>query len=454
MEPLAGRTVGIVGLARSGRAAARLALARGARVYASDLADTEATRAVAAELEALGATVELGRHDDARLAACDWVVPSPGIPPHAPVLRALQALGRPILSELEFAFRQLACPVIAITGTNGKTTTTSWTAHLLQGAGLRAPACGNIGLPLSEVALADPAPDLAVVEASSFQLHWTERFAPRWGAVTSLAPDHLDWHGSFEAYVAAKARMFANADPACAWVLPGEDPRARALPGNAPGHRFYVYLERPLPAGEAGAAWDGEELRLRWADGRWETLLPRAELPVLGRHNVANALMAALLACLAGAPLEAVRQGLRTLAPPPHRLQPVATIDGVLWIDDSKATNIAATRVALAAMDRPVVLLLGGRPKGEDFRALRDALGSVREVIAFGEAGPQIATALDGAVPVTVVPALRAAVEEARRRARPGDAVLLAPACASFDEFSSYEERGEKFAAWVREAVR
>ena len=450
MESLAGRRVGILGLARSGQAAGRLALARGARVYASDLADTEATRAAAAELAAQGAEVELGRHDEARLAACDFVVVSPGILPHAPIVQFLRERRRPILSELEFAFRQLRCPVVAITGTNGKTTTTAWTAHLLQAAGLRAPACGNIGRPLAEVALADPPPDVAVVEASSFQLHWTEHFAPRWGAVTNLAPDHLDWHGSFAAYAAAKARLFANADPTCAWVLPGEDAQGRALIGDAVGRRYYVYVTRPLPAAEAGAAWEGEELVLRWEDGRVERLLPRAELPVLGRHNVANALMAALLARLVGASHEVVRQALRSVTPPPHRLERVAERAGVLWIDDSKATNVASTRVALAAMDRPTVLLLGGRPKGEDFRALRDAFGPVREVIAFGEAGPQLAAALEGTVPVTVVPTLRAAVEEARRRARPGEAVLLSPACASFDEFRNYEERGERFAAWVR----
>jgi UDP-N-acetylmuramoylalanine--D-glutamate ligase len=446
MRSLAGRDLGILGLARSGLAAARLALARGATVYASDAGDGPAAREAAEQVRALGGEAETGRHDLERLARCDTVVLSPGIPPTAAVLRDPAIAHVPVIAEVELAFGLLEAPVVGITGTNGKTTVTALISHLLTEAGKDAPAGGNIGTALSELALRDTPPDVAVVEVSSFQLAMTRDFAPAIGVLTNLAPDHLDWYPDVEAYYADKARLFRNATPESAWVLNAEDARARDLIGDAPGTRYYFRVESAPEPGERGGrlAEDGT-LTLR-LDGEEERLVGADELRILGPHNVANALAAAVAARLAGADAESVRRGLRSFRAPPHRLEPVAEVDGVLWVNDSKATNIASTRVAVRGMTRPTVLLLGGKHKGEPYTELLPDLGGVRAVVAFGEAAPLVEGDLRGRVPLERVDGpFEAAVQRAREIARPGDAVLLSPACASFDMFRNYEERGRRF---------
>jgi UDP-N-acetylmuramoylalanine--D-glutamate ligase len=441
------RRIGVLGLARSGRGASSLALATGAEVYASDAGDTPALREAAAAVRHLGGRAEVGGHDLAELAGCDLLVVSPGIPPAAPVLADPRVRGVPCISELEFAFGKLRSPVIAITGTNGKTTTTALTSHLLEAAGLDAPAAGNIGLALSEVALREEAPDWVVVEASSFQLGGTRDFAPRIGVLTNLAPDHLDRYPSVEAYYADKARLFANAGVESAWVLNGEDPAVLELAGECPGRR-YLFRVRSQPAHgeEGGHCTEGGELVLR-LHGREERLIAADELPLLGAHNRANALAAALAARLAGAELEAVRRGLKSFHALSHRLEPVLERHGVLWINDSKATNISSTRVAVEGMTRPTVLLLGGRHKGEPYTELLDVLaGRVRVVVAFGEAGARVESDLGGHLQVELVTGgFEEVVERAAQVARPGDAVLLSPACSSYDMFRDYEERGDRF---------
>jgi UDP-N-acetylmuramoylalanine--D-glutamate ligase len=265
--------------------------------------------------------------------------------------------------------------------------------------------------------------------------------------LTNLAPDHLDWYASVEEYYADKARLFRNATDASRWVLNGEDDAARALPGGAPGARFYFRVDSPPPVGERGGylAEDGWlTLRLEGSD---ERLIAASELRLLGRHNVANALAAAIAVRLYGAPADAVAEGLRTFGALEHRMEPVAEREGVLWINDSKATNIASTRVALRSLHRPTVLLLGGRHKGEPYGSLLpDLEGRVRSVIAFGEAADLIVGDLGPHVPVERVDgALDAVVGRAAQLARPGDAVLLSPACSSYDMFRNYEERGRRF---------
>jgi UDP-N-acetylmuramoylalanine--D-glutamate ligase len=452
--PLAGETIGVLGLGRSGVAAARLALRLGAAVYASDFGDGPAARAAADALRALGADAETGGHDAAKLAACGRIVLSPGIPRTVPVLRDPRVAGVPVVAEVEFAYRWLEAPVIAVTGTNGKTTVTSLVSHLLTAAGMDAPAGGNIGTALSELALADEAPDVAVVEVSSFQLADVDEFAPQVGILTNLAPDHLDRYPSVAEYYADKARLFRNATADSRWVLNAEDAAAAALPGDAPGRRYWFRVASLPPEGEAGGWLSPEgELVLRMdAGARTETLLPASELRILGRHNVANALAAALAARLAGASTGAVARGLRTFEAPPHRLQPVAERDGVLWVNDSKATNIASTKVALLGTDRPVVLLLGGRHKGEPYTELLPELAArVRAVVAYGEAGPIVEADLAPHVPVVRVDGgFDDVVRRARAEARPGDVVLLSPACSSYDMFRDYEERGRRFAELAR----
>jgi UDP-N-acetylmuramoylalanine--D-glutamate ligase len=452
MRSLAGRDVGVLGLARSGLAAARLALARGATVYASDAGDGPAAREAAERVRALGGEAETGRHDTARLARCDVVVLSPGIPPTAAVLRDPAIAGVPVIAEVELAFGQLDAPVVGITGTNGKTTVTALVSHLLTEAGIDAPAGGNIGTALSELALRDAPPQVAVVEVSSFQLAMTRDFAPAIGVLTNLAPDHLDWYPDVEAYYADKARLFRNATAASRWVLNAEDERARELIGDAPGTRCYFRVASQPEPGERGGflAADGA-LVLRLDGDAEERLVDAGELKILGPHNVANALAAAVAARLAGADAESVRRGLRTFRAPPHRLEPVGEVDGVLWVNDSKATNIASTRVAVRGMTRPTVLLLGGKHKGEPYTELLPELGAgVRAVIAYGEAAPLVEGDLRGRVPLERVDGpFEAVVARAREIARPGDVVLLSPACASFDMFRSYEERGKRFVELV-----
>ncbi|HEX2094382.1 MAG TPA: UDP-N-acetylmuramoyl-L-alanine--D-glutamate ligase [Longimicrobiaceae bacterium] len=453
---LAGKYVGVLGLGRSGMAAARLALARGARVYASDAGDALSARETAERLRALGADAQTGGHDPAKLSRCDFIVLSPGIPPTTPVLRAPEIAGVPVVAEVEFASGELDSVVVAITGTNGKTTTTALISHLLTGAGKDAPAGGNIGTALSELALRDPQPEIAVVEVSSFQLAGTRAFAPRIGVLTNLAPDHLDWYADVEDYYADKARLFRNATADSAWVLNAEDTRARALIGDAPGRRYYFRIASQPPADEPGGflAPNGV-LTLRLEPGSEEALVRAEELRILGPHNVANALAASVAARLAGADAESVRRGLRSFRAPPHRLEPVEERGGVLWINDSKATNIASTRVAVRSMARPFILLLGGRHKGEPYTELLPDLGHrLRVVVAYGEAGEIVERDLSGHVPVERVQgSFEEVVARAAEIARPGDAVLLSPACSSFDMFRNYEERGKRFVELVTQGI-
>jgi UDP-N-acetylmuramoylalanine--D-glutamate ligase len=439
--------IGVLGLARSGRAATQLALRHGFRVYASDVGSTPALQQTARELQSEGAEVQLGGHSIERLLACELLVLSPGIPPGAPVLRdpRVQKLHR--ISELELAFQYLGSPVVAITGTNGKSTTTALISHLLRRGGFDAPAAGNIGTALAEIALRDKQPDWVVVEASSFQLADIERFNARIGVVTNLAPDHLDRYESVAVYYADKARLFRNASPSNVWVLNGDDEAVVALPGRAPGRRFFFRTSGPLPRGEVGGFLDTHGclvLRLGAVDS---TLLHAHDLPLLGRHNLANALAAAITAAAAEIPLDVIHDGLTSFRGLPHRLEVVREVDGVLWINDSKATNIASTRVALQAMSKPTVLLLGGRHKGEPYTHLLDELREhVRVVVAYGEAAPLIVRDLSSELPVEHVDgSFDDVVERAAALAAAGETVLLSPACASFDQFDNYEQRGDRF---------
>jgi UDP-N-acetylmuramoylalanine--D-glutamate ligase len=448
--------VGVLGLGRSGRAATRLLARAGASVYASDAADTPELRAEVEDLRSPRVEVELGRHDVERLEGCDVLVTSPGIPPGAEVFQSAGVRSRPLISELELAFGFLEAPIIAVTGTNGKTTTSAWIGSMLERAGLRVGVGGNIGRALSELAVeSDRGYEWVVAEVSSFQLAQIDRFTPAIGVFLNLCPDHLDWHVDVEDYYAAKARLFDNAGPDSRWVLNGEDRGVLDLAAAKPGiPRYFRVASRP-PAGEQGAFLDADDVLAAHYDGEQVRLVARSELKLLGAHNVANALASAIAAAFADVPVPAVREGLRDFEPLPHRLQPVAEKDGVLWVNDSKATNVASTRVALQAMDRPVVLLLGGRPKGESFAALApDLKGRVRAVVAYGEAAAQIESELGDEVDLVREDGpFEDVVRRARALTHPGDSALLAPACASFDMFRNYEERGERFITLVDQEI-
>jgi UDP-N-acetylmuramoylalanine--D-glutamate ligase len=445
-----GARVAVLGLGVSGTAAARLARLRGGDVYASDASSGPGPAQAAERLREEGISAEAGGHDMERVLAADLVVASPGISPFSDVRRAVHAAGIRTIAEVELAFRDLRSRVIAITGTNGKTTTTQLTAHLMAGAGIEVDAVGNIGRPLSETAMAARQPEWAVVELSSFQLADLETFEAEIGVLLNLAPDHLDRYRDVASYYADKARLFDNAAPGARWVLNADDDAVLSLAAEAEGDRFQFSYRSEVPRG----AWWSREGTLRGRLGaqpgaiseRWASA---SDLRILGPHNAANAAAACLAASLAGVPSATLAPSLRSYLGLPHRLQPIGERGGVLWVDDSKATNVAATVAALRSFDRPVVLLLGGRHKGEPYTEVADAAaGRVRAVIAFGEAAPRIVSDLEGEVDaLQVETGMDAVVRAADDLARPGDVVLLAPACSSFDMFPNYAERGRAFAA-------
>ncbi len=437
--------VAVVGLARTGAAVTRWLAAQGVAVYASDAADTPELRTTVRELALPGVSTELGRHDLDRIGRAAAVVVSPGVPPWAEPLRAARGAGIEILAELDLAARALRdTRLIVVTGTNGKSTTTALIGHLLRTAGETVAVAGNIGRPLISVAGDLPPPRWAAVEASSFQLHDAPHLAPQIGVLTNLAPDHLDRYPNVAAYYADKRLLFRNASQASTWVLNGDDPEVVSLATGVPGTQGLFRLAGPADAWyDRGSGW----LMLGP-----ERLLERRALPLLGAHNVANALAAALAARTAGVDLPGLARGLASFRGLPHRLEPLGEVRGVLWINDSKATNVASAAVALRAVERPFVLIAGGRAKGESFSPLAPLLqGRCRMVVAYGEAREQLARELASACPVATVQGFDAAVERGARAARPGDALLLSPACASYDQFSNYEERGARFAKLAEE---
>jgi UDP-N-acetylmuramoylalanine--D-glutamate ligase len=444
----------VVGLAKSGRAAAKLLAREGIQVYASDTGSSPALEQAAAELRAVDVDVQLGDHDLARIGQAAVVVASPGVPPEAPPLAAARARGVAIVGELEVALTMLpALRYIAITGTNGKTTTTALTAKLLQAVGHEdAVAAGNIGTPLAELALREKPPSWVALEISSFQLHDTPSIAPTVGVLTNLSANHLDRYASVDDYYDDKALLFRNASDdgdaravASRWVVNADDPDSLALVQAVAGTHYHFTLR-----GRADAWYDRESDQLVLLG---EPLLRRAELPLLGDHNAANALAAALAVAVAdpthatSAARARMAETLRAFSALEHRIEPVGDWGGVTWINDSKSTNVASTLVALRGMSRPTVLLLGGRHKGEPYMALADELRRTgKAVLAYGEAAELVEHDLQGVVPVERLgSSFETVMARARQLARPGDAVLLSPACSSYDMFDNYEHRGTVF---------
>jgi UDP-N-acetylmuramoylalanine--D-glutamate ligase len=444
---LRGRTVAVVGLARSGVAAARLLSALGARVLASDAAPADALSPEARALgQAAGVRLWTGGHPAEAFAGADLVVVSPGVPLEGPALTA--ARGLPVLGELELAWRVMESEVVAITGTNGKTTTTALTGEILRAQPRPVRVGGNIGTPLAGFALDCPREALVVAEASSFQLDTTQRFRPRVAAVLNVTPDHLDRHGSFERYVEAKARILANqAADDCA-VLNADDPVAAGLAPRARGRVLWFRRSRPVEPGvfvEAG--WVTARL-----EGGARPVCPVAEIPLRGAHNVENVLAATACALELGLPPEAIRRAVAGFAGVAHRIERVGERGRVSFYNDSKGTNVASTIRALESFTEPLVLVAGGLGKGQDFAPLGAAArGRVRRAVLLGADRARLAQALEAAgVPVAEAGSMDEAVRAAAAAARAGDVVLLSPACASFDMFRDYEHRGEVFKAAVR----
>jgi UDP-N-acetylmuramoylalanine--D-glutamate ligase len=447
-----GRTVLVVGAARSGVAAAEFLLASGARVVLTDIKSEESLAVPLDSLKNLAKTsgeltLELGGHHAESFRAADFVLVSPGVPMALPCIEESRLAGIPVLAEVELAYRHLRGKIVAITGSNGKTTTTTLVAELLSSAGLRAFAAGNIGRALISFAAGSQADDIYVVELSSFQLEGILRFRPLVGAVLNLTPDHMDRYPGFAEYVRAKARIFENQTAADFAVLNADDPRTAAMRTGIVSTPF-LFSRR----GEVECGTMIRDGRIVYRDERGEKdLFGVDDIRLRGSHNLENVLAASAMALLAGAPPEALGHGVRSFQGVEHRLEWVADHDGVQYFNDSKATNVDAAIQSLLAFARGIIWIAGGRDKGADFAPLRPLVaGRVKHLIVLGEAAGKIREALGDLVETTAAATHPEAVTLAGHRAAAGDIVLLAPACASFDMFVDYEHRGRVF----KEAVR
>ena len=441
---LPSRRVVVMGMARTGRAAAAALARRGARVVGTDVKEIPGLKEELPGEVAL----ELGGHREETFRGCDLLVVSPGVPATNPYIAAALAGGAEVISEIEFAWRLCPVPIAAVTGTNGKTTTTTMLGGILEEAGFRAPVGGNIGRPLIEVVEREAGEaDFVVSEVSSFQLEWAPTLRPRVGVITNVTPDHLDRHPDLDGYAALKARLLANQGRGDAKVLNADDPlTARYLPGGS--QAALAFSRRRAP--ERGAFVRGGEVVLS-GGGRQERVCRVEELAVPGVHNLENFLAACAAAGFLGAGPEAMARLARRFRGLPHRMEPVAEIRGVRWVNDSKGTNVGATAMSLESVEGRVLLIAGGTDKGSDLAPLLGPMRKrVRSMVLIGEAAERFARFFEGVVPIERAGTLEDAVRRCARAAEPGDTVLLSPACSSFDQFRDYAHRGEVF----REAVR
>ncbi len=444
---LTGKSVAVVGLARSGLAAARFLLARGARVT---VVDSKPPESLAEGLRQLGGQVEarLGPHRDDALLDAELVVLSPGVPVEIAPVQAARRQGIPVWSEVELAWRFLPGRFVGVTGSNGKTTTTALLAAVLTASGFDSVAAGNIGTPLSRFLLDREQPEerIYVVELSSFQLETIDAFRCEVGLLLNLTPDHLDRYPDVESYFAAKLRLFLNQQGSDAAVVRADllERVSQAAPG-----RILPFSRVPLTGDGAMVVEDTIVLRL---GDRERKLMKVSEIPLKGRHNLENVLAAALGARLLGASPDRIRRGVRSFRGVEHRIEFVSEIEGVRYYNDSKATNVDSAARAFESFEQPIVAIMGGLDKGSDFAALRPLVRErIKALVLIGKAADKLEAALGDCTLTRRAAGLREAVAQAAGLAKPGDVVLLSPACASFDMFSDYEERGRTFKRLVRE---
>lgn len=438
---LAGKRVLVVGLARTGVVTALFSAGYGATVTATDEKPETDFPEAAAKLRAAGVKLEFGRHTPEIFLEQDLIVVSPGVPANLPQLEAARARGIPVWSEIELAWRLLRGKLVAITGSNGKTTTTSLVAHILKTANIPTLVGGNIGVPLLALVESSMDTTVTVVEISSFQLETIEAFRPEIGVLLNLTPDHLDRHASFDEYARAKMRMFENLLERDAAVLNADDPEiTRRMPSR--GHIYWFSRQKRVAE---GAFLRDEQIFFR-LDGSEVALARREDISLRGEHNLENVLAACAAAYLAGADPASISTGVKTFKGVEHRLEFVAEIGGVTFYNDSKATNVDAAKKALEAFPGPLIVILGGKDKGSPYAPLRELLHErARLALLIGAAAEKIAADLGDAVPTEHARSLDRAVQIAFRRSQPGDVVLLAPACSSFDQFQDYEHRGRTF---------
>ena len=458
---LAEKKVVVVGLGKTGMAAARFLKKRGAAVVVSDAAAESQLGPSVSTLREMGVALELGEHRLSTFLEAQLIVISPGVAHTIAPVQQARAHGIPVLGEIELASRFITQSIIAVTGTNGKTTTTELVGRMLKGSELEVFVGGNIGRPLIGYVDGPQAAKIIVVEISSFQLDTIHTFRPAVGVLLNITRDHLDRYSDFEAYAASKMRLFENQQPEDIAIINGADRLICSLAQNIKS-RKWIYPNAAVD--QPGAILNSRHLFLRTdppvvlrqtTGGRPSENAPQcsvdiARIKLKGRHNLENACAASLAALAAGAQPSAIRQALENFSGLPHRLQYVATIKRVEYFNDSKATNVDAVTQALACFSGPVVLIMGGLDKGSDFTVLQNAVRqSVKRLIVMGEAAGRIRNALQSQVPTTAVTTMAEALDKAYRTAAPGDAVLLSPGCASFDMYANYARRGDDFCRQV-----
>jgi UDP-N-acetylmuramoylalanine--D-glutamate ligase len=443
---LNGKRVLVVGLGKSGVASALFLKARGARVTVSDTKSGDELRNEIPVLLDHGITVETGGHGDRTFRGQDLIVVSPGVPVDAPPLVQARSAGDRVIGEIELAAQFLPGPIVAITGSNGKTTTTTLTGEIMTASGFPALVGGNIGTPAISLAERAKAETVIVLEVSSFQLETIQTFRPKVAVVLNVTPDHLDRHRTFDAYVDAKARIFENQQGSDFALLNADDPTCATMASRTRAQLFWFSRQKEVQQG----AWvrDGN-IVFRDGAGQKE-IMQVSEIPLKGAHNLENVLAAVCAGALMGCAPEKIRQAVRDFKAVEHRLEFVATIRGVDYYNDSKATNVDATIKALESFPANIHLILGGKDKGSDYTVLNDLLRQrVKRVYTIGAAAAKIESQIKGAE-VVHAETLENAIRKANAVAQPGDVVLLAPACASFDQFKSYEHRGKVFKEIVR----
>jgi UDP-N-acetylmuramoylalanine--D-glutamate ligase len=444
---LQSKRVLVVGLGKSGVASALFLKSRGAQVTVSDAKPQDQLKQEIPLLLDQGIAVETGGHGERTFRGQDLIVVSPGVPVDAPPLVQARALGEVVIGEIELAFQFFPGPIVAITGSNGKTTTTTLTGELLAAGGYSTAVGGNIGTPA--ISLVERAGDktVGVLEVSSFQLETIQAFRPRIAVVLNITPDHLDRHRTFQIYVDAKARIFENQGKEDFAILNSDDPTCVTLAGRVRSQLFWFSRKKELPLG--AYVHDGI-IYFRDAAGQRE-IMKVAEIPLKGAHNVENALAAICAGSLMKCEPAKIRQAVRNFKAVEHRIEYVATVRGVEYYNDSKATNVDATIKALESFPANIHLILGGKDKGSDYTVLNPLLRErVKRVYSIGAAASKIESQIAGSADVVHAETLENAVSRAASAAMPGDVVLLAPACASFDQFENYQHRGRVF----KEAVR
>ena len=459
---LANKTVIVVGLGVTGIAVARFLKKRGAVVIATDQATEGTLGARAQKIHEMGIAMELGRHRSQTFAKADFIVMSPGVP-HTikPVVRAKEN-GIPVIGEIELASRFIKEPILAVTGTNGKTTTSEILGSMLTHSGFNVFVGGNIGNPLIDYVDGEQKADFIVAEISSFQLDTIDTFRPKIGVLLNITVDHLDRYQNFDAYAASKIRIFKNQQPGDIAVLNGSDPLVRSLCEPLDSTKLYY---PSLADEEEGAVNNGTRIRFRFNESkkrddrgplahlasRNRQFLNVSNLKLIGRHNLENAAAAALAALAAGASPEAVQEALNRYHGAAHRLEHIDTIHGVDFFNDSKATNVDAVIRAVESFKKPVVLIMGGLDKGGNFKGLREVLAQhAKKLIVMGKAAALIQSALEDTVPTKSAVSMADAVKQAYRVVSPDNVVLLSPGCASFDMYDNYVQRGEDFRQVVK----